>query len=226
MTYRHAIYVAPAQGSDLMRLAGRWLGRNVYKGKPRSQPDIEGIEALTRSPRRYGFHGTLVAPFRLHEGRTVDELRTALGLFAFAARAMPLPLKVGRLGPFFALVPRGDTPALNDLADAAVETFHAFRAPLTDEEYQRRDPDRLTQRQREHLKRWHYPYVMDEFRFHMTLTGPVSKQHRDRIEATLRDHFPQNLLDSFAVDGIARYVEPKPSSDFRIAERYAFGADS
>ena len=118
MAHRHAVYVAPAQGSDLMRLAGRWLGRNAYKDRPREQPPVEGIERLTLAPRRYGFHGTLVAPFRLNEARTLDELRTALGRFAFQARAMPLPLQIGRLGPFFALVPQHEVRALNELADA------------------------------------------------------------------------------------------------------------
>ena len=225
MAHRHAVYAAPAQGSDLMRLAGRWLGRNAYKDRPREQPAIEGIERLTLAPRRYGFHGTLVAPFRLNEDRSVDELRSALGSFAFGARSIALPLKIDRLGPFFALVPRDEVRALNELADAAIETFHPFRAPLTDEQYHARDPGKLSERQRELLRLWHYPYVFDEFRFHMTLTGPVPEADRARIEAALREHFPRDVLDAFTLDGIARYAEPEPMSDFRIRERYAFGTD-
>ena len=223
MTHRHAIYVAPARGSDLMRLAGGWLGRDAFGDRPRPQPDVAGIAELTAAPRRYGFHGTLVAPFRLHRDRMEDELRSALGAFALSRRAIPLPLAVGRLGPFFALVPRRDAPALNDLADRAVETFHPFRAPLTDEDRARRNPEGLTQQQRDHLDRWHYPYVFDEFRFHMTLTGPVPEGDRDRVEQAIRDHFDAGVLEGFAVDGIARYAEPEPAGDFRIRERYALG---
>lgn len=224
MAYRHAIYVAPAQGSELMRLANRWLGRNAYKDKPRPQPDVEGIADITAAPRRYGFHGTLVAPFRLHESRSVDELRSALSRFAVETGTLDLPLRVGRLGPFFALVPREPSPALDALAENAVRRFHPFRAEPSDEEIARRKPASLTPRQRELLAHWHYPYVMDEFRYHMTLTGPVAESERDGVEEALNAHFPAATLETFVLDGIARYAEPKPDSNFRIRERFALNA--
>lgn len=219
---RHAIYICPAQGSDLMRLAGRWLGRNVFKDRPREQPPVGNIAALTASPRRYGFHGTVVAPFRMAPERSVDELRTAIGTFCGREAPFQLPLQVGRLGPFFALVPTEPSAALNALANRAVEHFHPFRAAPTPDEVARREPERLTERQRAMLERWHYPYVFDEFRFHMTLTGPVPEGERPRVEAALHEHFSDVLAEPFIVDALARYVERRAGEDFRVAERFAF----
>ena len=60
---------------------------------------------------------------------------------------------------------------------------------MSDIEIERRDPDRLTAPQFSNLHRWGYPYVMDESRFHMMLTGPVNSNLNARFETALRDFF-------------------------------------
>jgi hypothetical protein len=45
------------------------------------------------------------------------------------------------------------------------------------------------QRQRNYLDRWGYPYVMEEFRFHMTLTGRLDSTCRWGVVDMLRARF-------------------------------------
>ena len=219
---RHGIYICPAEGSELSRLAANWLGRDANGNEPREQPDVDGIAKLTASPRRYGFHGTVVAPFRLAEGCFVNELQDALAAFCDGERGFAVRLAIGRLGPFFALVPAVPSAELNALASRAVRHFHPFRAEPTAAETARRRADALTPRQREMLERWHYPHVHDEFRYHMTLTGAVPEDDRDRMEAALHHHFDAALEQPFAIDALARYEEREPGADFVVAERFPF----
>lgn len=172
---RFAVYYTPE--GDLARFGAGWLGWDSAAGAPAPHPDLPGlaaarIAALTAVPRRYGFHATLKPPFALagEAGALADDLRR------LAAGLAPVVLKHGlRLAApegFLALIPVRQTDALTDLAARLVAGLDHHRAPLTPEDRARRRPDRLTPHQRDLLDRWGYPWVMDQFRFHMTLTGP------------------------------------------------------
>lgn len=222
---RHAIYICPPHGSPLERAAAAWLGRDAFTGEALRQRKVPGLEnglsELTASPRRYGFHGTLVAPFRPAPGVETSDISVALREFCRDEDAFEVPVAIGRLGPFFALVASEKSLELATLANRAVKRFHRFRAEPSAEETARRRPERLTTRQREMLEKWHYPYVFDEFRFHMTLTGPVSDTDAPQVAHALLDHFGDVLDEPLVVDALARYEEPKPG-DFTVAERVEF----
>ncbi len=135
------------------------------------------VARLTEEPRRYGFHATMKAPFRLDEKHSESDLLSALMHFSSSAAPVVIPrLKLHALGPFFALVPDEPVAALNQLANDVVVAFDRFRAPLSEVEIARRRPERLSEAQRHNVERWGYPYVFEEFRFHMTLTGPVEEK--------------------------------------------------
>ena len=72
-----------------------------------------------------------------------------------------------------------------DLAQACVETFEPFRAPLAEEELARRRAVPLSARQEANLERWGYPYVAEDFRFHMTLTARLFGAELSAVEAAL-----------------------------------------
>lgn len=224
--YRHAVFACPPRDDALTALAARWLGRDAWSGEAVAQPDVPGIAELTAFPRRYGFHATIIAPFRPAEGVGAGEIDAALQTLCADEAPIPLPLRVDRLGAFFALVPAEPSDALMAMEARAVRHFHPLRAPLTEAEIVRRRPERLTERQREHLERWHYPYVMDEFRYHMTLTGPVPDDDAVRVREAIESHFPADVLAAHALDGLARYDEPAPDSSFTIERRVPFTANA
>lgn len=184
---RYAVYYSPPPG-PFADFGAAWLGWDVAKGRKVAQPDIPGLDlpAMTAAPRRYGFHATLKAPFRLAEGKEPKELTATVAALAERTAPVVLPcLDLARLGPFLALVSNENDLPLAQLGAAMVTALDPLRAPLTEAERARRNPDRLTLRQREFLDRWGYPFVLEEFRFHMTLSGPLTDAALDRVADAL-----------------------------------------
>lgn len=225
---RWAVYFAPLAGSALDILAAAWLGRDL-DGHPVARPKIDGLDperltAITIAPARYGFHATLKPPFSLRAGQSTDALRGAARAFADDCRAFTVPrLKLAVVGSFIALVPEARCIKLDALGAACVRAFDDFRAPQTAAELDQRRATGLSPHQEELLVRWGYPYVMDEFRFHMTLTGPL----RDDSEASdvlriLENWFAPALNDDLPINAIALYAQPDRQSAFALKTRLPF----
>ena len=212
---RYAIYYTPSLQHPLAHAAMTWLGRNGFDDKV--VPTYHGFEDLVAAPRKYGFHGTLKAPFRLAEGHNEAELLAQFQDFAARQKSFTLPaLTLARLGPFFALVPSASNQDLQKLCDDCVTHFEPFRAPLSEADIARRKPETLTSKQCAHLMAWGYPYVFDEFRFHLTLTGQVPQTRASNVEAALHAHFAEFIDQSLAIDMLALFVEPEAGAPFKV----------
>jgi putative phosphonate metabolism protein len=227
VTVRFALYAVPGTGTPdasavaLRDRAEQWLGRSVT-GAPVA-PGVPGgwtreaVDAITVDARRYGFHGTLKAPFRLAEGRTPEELDAAVARFAAGRAGVLIPrLTLARLGGFFALVPGEQAPDLHALAADVVTVFDGFRAAPTESDLARRRPESLTERQRQLLGEWGYPYVLDEFRFHLTLTDRIPGERRPEVEQTLSGWFEPLLGADVPVDALAVFTEAEPGAPFTL----------
>ena len=226
-TPRYAIYYAAAPGTALDRFGAGLLGYDASSGEALPFPDgiaqaIPDWRAITNDPRKYGFHATLKAPMALRDGKTETELLEACESFARAPRVIPeIKPVVNEIGDFIAVVPSRRSIELEQLAADAVSAFDGFRAPLTPADRARRNPERLTSRQRDYLDRWGYPYVMEEFRFHMTLIGRLPDERRKTVLAELRRRFATLGLETLAIDSIAVFRQPDAKSQFRIVRRFA-----
>jgi putative phosphonate metabolism protein len=219
---RYAFYFSPDPGTDLARLGENWLGRSARSGRTLQHPDLDGLPArelaaITGPARRYGFHGTLKAPFRLADGVNESELVAAMERFAAETPAFEIPsLTVGLLDHFVALVPEGRADRLNAFANGVVESFEPFRAALTESEIKRRNPDGLASAELKNLVRWGYPYVFDRFRFHMTLSNRLSQEDAPRILNAARAYFAPALAQPVPVDALTLFIEPEPGAPFQI----------
>lgn len=219
---RAAIFFTPPASAALTRAAAQWLGRGVFDGEPTRDSD-PAIDTLVAEPARYGFHATMKAPFRFADGADLADLDASLADFCASREPVAIDrLVIAALGPFFAFVPERSPPTLSELAEATVRTFDAWRAPLTDEEYRRRRPDRLSERQRENLTEWGYPNVLKDFRFHMTLTGPVEAGERASVEARLRERFADVDGAPLSLDRLGIFIEPEPGGPFRLHSLHPF----
>jgi putative phosphonate metabolism protein len=224
---RYALYFVPAPGSDLDRFGADHLGYDAFGGHELPFPDgitqaVRDWRDLTQDPRKYGFHATLKAPFALASGKTEADLIAACEAFAATARPIPaITPVVNPISGFIAVVPAEHSAELNQLAADSVRDFDSFRAPLSAEDRARRNPSALTVAQVDHLDRWGYPYVMDEFRFHMTLTGRVPAERRDGIVALLRERFAALGLRTLTVDRIAVFRQDDADSRFRVLAHFA-----
>lgn len=216
---RYAVYYMPREGA-FADFGARWLGWDALRGADVPQPDMPGIAALTRTPRKYGFHGTLKPPFRLAPGTTADGLAQAVrALAAETAPATAPGLHLCRLGRFFALTIDGDEAGVARVAAACVTGLDGFRAPPTEAELARRRKANLSPRQEALLQEWGYPHVLDAFRFHLTLTERVERDALDTVEQQIRAHLP-DLPAPFRVEDIVLAAE-RPDGRFELVERFA-----
>jgi putative phosphonate metabolism protein len=229
MTARFALYFAPVIGSRLAIFGNHWLGRDAESGASLKQPKVDelheaSLRAVTEAPRLYGFHGTLKPPFRLAEGRSEADLRQALA--AFARRQVPFAvptLCLQEIGDFLALTPREPSPGLSALADACVTEFDSYRAPPEPAELAKRRAANLTLRQEELLARWGYPYVLDEFRFHLSLTGPIADlAERARLLTLLPPLLAPALAEPMPVRELCLFIQPDRAAAFRLTQCFPF----
>lgn len=220
---RFGIYYAPEAGSSLWAFGCAWLGWDAEAGTPCTPPDVPGLpdawDRLTATPRRYGFHGTLKPPFRLVDWRSPDQLLIALGDFARGQRAFAMPPLVPVVEHrFLSLRPSAPCPALDALAAAAVEAFDDFRLPPDETELARRRRAGLGPRQEAMLARWGYPYVMEEFRFHLTLTAGIGDGAAAAVRDALADRLAPLCRDPVPVREVCLFGEPE-DGHFRLLRR-------
>jgi putative phosphonate metabolism protein len=223
---RYALYWAPTGDTPLAVLGSAWLGRDTGDRAVPARPLLDGFDparltALTVEPRRYGLHATLKAPFALADGTDVAALRADLAGFAVAAAPVLLPkLQLCWLDRFLALVPSAPCPALDDLAGRCVTEFDRFRRSASPTEAARRRAAGLDSTEQAHLLRWGYPYVLDRFRFHVTLTGPLGAAEADRLMPPLAALLESVISHPIPLEDIALFVEPEAGAPFRLIERF------
>lgn len=229
---RYALYFTPPADDALTLSAAAWLGRDAFLDGIVATPSLPGfapeaVKQLTADPRRYGFHATIKAPFELAPGRTEKQLLQALDEFSAEGSAFDIPeIVLGQIGPFFALVPKEECPELQAFAGEAVRRFEPFRAALSPADIERRNPDRLTESQRSNLHAFGYPYVFDEFRFHMTLTGPVPSEQQATMRGVLEEAFAGFVGRPLAVNGIALFTEARRGAAFTVHSILPLGGAS
>jgi putative phosphonate metabolism protein len=227
---RYAIYFAPSENSPLWRFGSSILGYDAATGQDAPFRPLRGIALerwpeLSAEPRLYGFHATLKAPFRLAPGMTRDDLFEALEDMAPRQTTVVLEgLQVTTLGPFLALTPIGDTSELNGLAYRVTSEIDVLRAPLNEAERQKRLKAPLTERQRAQLDRFGYPYVGDDFQFHMTLSGSLPEELRQPVHRALTEAFAEDIpVQTVDVDSLTVFEQRAPSDRFVITERIPLG---
>jgi len=224
---RYAVYFAPRPGAFADQAAA-WLGWDAAAGAPVAQAAVAGLPValaeITADPARYGFHGTLRAPFRAAEG--VSRAEVAEAVANLAARLAPVVcegLRLEDLAGFLALTPEGCGADLLELAARVVEGTDHLRAPLTAAEVARRRPEALTRRQRALLDAWGYPYVMEEFRFHLTLTGRLTGRLAEGlagpVAVALEAAFGPLLPRPFIIEDLCLFGEDA-AGRFRVLHRY------
>ena len=103
-------------------------------------------------------------------------------------------MKISRLGRFLAMTQDVQSNDVTELAASTVSYFDKFRAPLSDIDIEKRRRRRLTPQQDALMLRWGYPYVMQEFKFHMTLTGPLAPNEIDAVEQRANTRFRNSLV--------------------------------
>lgn len=235
MAARYAIYFAPSPDSPFWEFGSSWLGRDAALDIPLERPplaaniaaewDADALDMLTASPRNYGFHATLKPPFRLSEGQSSADMIAAAVAFAQSQTPFTCPdVGVAALGRFIAFRLTKPSEAMLALAEACVRAFEPFRAELNAAELAKRHAAGLTSRQAALTAEWGYPYIFEEFRFHMTLTSAIADDGaRMRLAAELQ-HMAEaaGATGPMQADAICVYEQPQPGGPFRLLRRLPF----
>ena len=194
----------------------------------RSTPDLpstisdEAWRIATEAPRRYGFHATLKPPFKLAPGTSADDLKSALQAFAQTQKAFLLPrLTLGKLGRFLALILSEPSPAMHELAADCFREFDSFRASAEADDIAKRMHASLNEAERRNLLAWGYPYVLDTWKFHMTLTKSLDVQVLETFRDHLAGRFCAACEEPVMCDSICLFEEPAPNSAMLLTARFA-----
>lgn len=227
---RYAIYFTPPVTSLLWQFGSAVLGYDAGSGLdvPFLRPadyDEQDWRELTEEPRRYGFHATLKAPFHLADGLGEDELLAAVARLAERLPATQCEgLDATLIGSFVALTIVGGSRPIVDLAANVVCDLEPLRAPLSKSDRARRLKSPLTARHVELLDAYGYPYVLEEFRFHMTLTGRVLETEREPIRRWLAQSYLREAAEApFVVDALSVLRQGGRGERFRIIARFPLG---
>jgi hypothetical protein len=220
MPQRFAIYYAPAATDPLWLKAVEWHGRDPLSGATFGSP-VGGLarnELFERSvsARRYAFHATIKAPMALAEGRSQAELEAALAGFAAVQAPVAIgALKLVLLDGFLALVPAVQSDELTAFAAAVVEGFEDFRAPTSPAERERRlKGSHYSARQIELIDTLGYPYVLEQFQLHMTLTDRLPESEREAYSRAAAAHFGALATRETVLDRLVLFHEPEAGAPF------------
>lgn len=222
---RYAIYYTPPPFSRLAGFGAGILGYDCFHGADVPHPALTGIEReilalMTVEPRRYGFHATIVAPFIL-ERYSEAELGEAIAAFARVHAPVPFgSLAVDTMGPFIVLAAARETGGIAKLAEHCLKAFDGYREPISAADRERRLLGGLTPRQIALMDRWGYPYVLDEFRFHMTLAGPVPAEQIETFKASLVQAYRALARHTFEVDALSLMRQDDRHQRFNVISRY------
>ena len=104
-----------------------------------------------------------------------------------------------------------------------VRELDNLRAPLSDAELKRRRASGLTPAQDALLTKWGYPYVMDEFRFHLTLSGKLQADELQSLKSILQSHISHLTRTPIRVDDVGLVGEAEDGR-FHLIRRLPLAA--
>lgn len=224
---RCAIIFVPPADNALTQAASAWLRRDVYTGAALSS-SVEGLierdhAFVTAIPRRYGLHAIMKPIFSLAPGRPLAELDRQLKSFCSRLESVTVDLHLAAMDGCFCLALARRNADLDMLAARVVAEFDGFRANVPLEPLGEREQPALTGRQISNLMNWGAPFVFDQFRFSLALTGPVDRRERQHVEHVLRRFLGPLIETTVSVDQLCVVVEPEPLAPFIIHSVHRFG---
>lgn len=193
-----SICYTPRPGSPLARFGRSWLGR-------------------AQAGQHGGLHAPFFAPSRLRETARLDDVRAHLQ--RFAAHRKPIetgPLTLACVRRALVLRPAEPRPELDWLA---LQCFNAFDTYAAASDSALAEHPHLSPHQRLLLKSFGQPNVMSEYRFQLTLTGPLDDRQRARVLGALRPLVAELCAAGTCVDGLSLTGATRPA----VHDRVAFG---
>ena len=223
---RFAIYFVPPESNDLTRFTASWFGWDVYKGIKVDYPVLHNlnydIKEITNTPSKYGFHGTLKAPFSLVPNKTIDDLKLSLSMLSRSIKKFLIPsICLREISGFIAIVPTVQNQSINFLARKCLEGLDCFRDAEPPEILNKRRSAGLSSSEERHLLKWGYPYVLDDFRFHLTMTGKLTPKVSKNVFSVLSSELQAALNAPLPINKICLFGESNINGQFEVIDEFS-----
>ena len=223
---RYAIYYTPPAKDYLTRFAATWFGWDAYLGVTVAHPVFCNltcdIKEITSTPSKYGLHGTLKPPFSLAPNRSVDELCSSIFKIAKSVKKFEIPsIDLTILGGFIAIVPTVKSNTMHSLAKKCVKDLDGFRVTESIENLKKRRAVGLTSSEENNLLKWGYPYVLDDFRFHLTLTSKLLPDVSSNVFSVLSSELQTVLTAPLLIGKISLVGEHNMHGKFEVIEEFS-----
>ena len=223
---RFAIYYVPPESDYLTKFSASWFGWDAYQGIKVNYPMLRNLnydlKDITSKPSKYGLHGTLKAPFFLAPNRTIDELRLSLSVLSHSIKKFEIPSICLRIiSGFIAIVPSTQNESMNYLAKKCLEDLDRFREIESPDILNKRRVVGLSPSEEHYLFRWGYPYVLDNFRFHLTMTTKLTSEVSKNVLSVLNSELRVVLKAPLAISKIYLFGESKLHGRFEVIEEFS-----
>lgn len=222
---RYAIYYTPQPGTALSAFGRSWFGRandgatlEAFSAAGLSE---SGFAKTPAAPGRYsGLHALFHPPFTLRDEIELDGLKSQLIDFAAHHGSVDTgPLTLARSGRYLVLRPIEPRPALEGLSAECVRAFEDIAAAADASD----DVRHLSRNQRLLLKSFGNPRVASEYRFSITLTGPLDAAHLERVSQALWPVIEEICSSGVTVDGLSLFGDGGGRTPMRLLGRYRLG---
>ncbi len=225
---RYIVAFAPNTSSLLWSLGSRWFGYDA--ASKRLSTDVatfglpENIHTTTISAvRRSGFNLPVAGPFQLHRGISqADLLNYAEAFCETMTPANSGKLQIRAINTRLVMEPMITPRAILNMADDCVRFFNKFRMPgkpLPGNSPVRKS---LSTRQLDYYLRWGQPYVFEEFRPHIPLTGRLPGKAVNPLGKQLALHFGNALNAGLLVDNISIFCQPNNLEPATLIAQFTF----
>ena len=118
---------------------------------------------------------------------------------------------------------KDEVKAAQPAAVLVAEGRGELREQVSEAELARRREARLSPEHEANLARWGYPYVADQFRFHLTLTSALPAETLAATAAALAPQVAPLCRDPLPVREIAIFGDPGGGAPFRLLRRVPLG---
>ena len=223
---RYAVYFSPPEADYLSKFLAGWFGWNAHNGQNVPYHILENLNYdlsdITKEQYRYGFHGTLKPPFSLVDTKNLNDLKLALVELSKSIKKFEIPsisLKV--LNGFVAIVSTTENRPIMALAKKCVEELDLFREVESVERIQRRRSRTFSKSEEYNLKRWGYPYVMDNFQFHLTMSGRLKPEVLKNVIEVLNSELQGVLNKPLPIGEICLFGENASNGNFQIIQKFS-----
>ena len=71
------------------------------------------------------------------------------------------------------------------------------------------------------MTEWGYPYVFEEFKFHMTLTRRLEANEHDAVFALASEYFADAVNQPLNINALTIFTQTDPNSHFKVKNQFA-----